>query len=116
MNLLGLIGISDALAAASNAQPAAGGLASLLPMILVFVIGAYFLMIRPQNRRIKAHRKLVSELAKGDEVVTVGGVVGKIAKISDDFLTITIADNVDISIQKSAVANVLPKGTIKAIA
>jgi preprotein translocase subunit YajC len=115
MTLLSFLGISDAFASASATQATSGGLASFLPMILIFLVGAYFLMIRPQNKRVQAHRKLISELTKGDEVVTVGGVIGKIVKISDDFLTITIAENVDINVQKAAVNNVLPKGTIKTI-
>jgi len=115
MSLLSILGISDAIAAPAASAAPNGGLASFLPMIFVFFVGAYFLMIRPQNKRVKAHRKLLSELNKGDEVVTVGGVIGKISKMGDDFLTLSIAENVDINVQKSAVANVLPKGTIKSI-
>ncbi|MBA2654934.1 MAG: preprotein translocase subunit YajC [Gammaproteobacteria bacterium] len=115
MTLLNLLGVSDALAATSANAGANGGLASFLPMIAIFFVGAYFLMIRPQNKRVKAHRKLMSELSKGDEVVTAGGLIGKIAKMTDEFVTISIAENVDINIQKSSIANVLPKGTIKSI-
>lgn len=112
-----ILGISDAFAGA--AAPAAtqqtGGIASFLPMMAIFFIAAYFLMIRPQSKRAKAHRKLLADLSKGDEVVTVGGIIGKIAKISDDFITISVAENVEINIQKAAIANVLPKGTLKTL-
>lgn len=111
MTLLSMLGISDALAATPT--NGAAGLASFLPMMLIFIIGAYFLMIRPQNKRVKAHRKLMSDLSKGDEVVTIGGVVGKISKMSDDFVTLTVSPNVDISFQKAAISNVLPKGSLK---
>jgi preprotein translocase subunit YajC len=117
MAFLDLMGISDVFAAASPAQAGQGqaSLSAFLPMILIFFLGAYFLMIRPQNRRMRAHRKLLTELAKGDEVVTVGGLVGKIVKMHNDFVILSIAENVDINIQKSAISNLLPKGTIKTI-
>lgn len=112
MSILSILGISDALAAApANGNTA--GLASFLPMMLIFIIGAYFLMIRPQNKRVKAHRKLLSELTKGDEVVTIGGIVGKVVKLSEDFVTLSVSNNVDLTLQKGAVSNVLPKGTLK---
>lgn len=113
MSILNLIGISDAMAA--NAAPPNGGLASFLPMLLVFIVGAYFLMIRPQSKRAKAHRKLLSDLSKGDEVITVGGVLGKVSKLGDEFVALTVSDNVDINVQKAAIANVLPKGTMKTL-
>jgi preprotein translocase subunit YajC len=115
MTLLSMLGISEAMAAGPGSAAPGGGLTSFLPMILVFFVGAYFLMIRPQNKRVKAHRKLVSDLSKGDEIVTVGGMIGKISKMTDEFLTIAVADNVEINVQKAAVANVLPKGTMKSI-
>lgn len=116
MTTLSMLGISDALAATAPANGQAAGLASFLPMMLIFIIGAYFLMIRPQNKRAKAHRKLMSELTKGDEVVTIGGIVGKVSKVNDEFITLTVADNIDITMQKGAISNVLPKGTLKNIA
>jgi preprotein translocase subunit YajC len=115
MAFLTLLGISDAFAATPANTSSNGGLASFLPMILIFFIGAYFLMIRPQNKRVKAHRKLISELTKGDEVVTMGGIVGRITKMNEEFITISIAENVDIMLQKTAISNVLPKGSIKSI-
>lgn len=115
MTLFNILGITDALAAGTTNAGANGGMASFLPMIFVFFIGAYFLMIRPQNKRVKAHRKLMSELSKGDEVITAGGLLGKISKLHDDFVTVSVAENVDINIQKTSISTVLPKGTIKSI-
>lgn len=81
--------------------------------LAVFIIIFYFLMIRPQMKRSKEMRTMMSQLAKGDEVVTTGGMLGKISKIGDNFIELTIAENVDIKIQKQAIANVMPKGTVK---
>jgi preprotein translocase subunit YajC len=89
-----------------------GGLMSFLPLIVIFVI-FYFLLIRPQMKRAKEHRKLVSELAVGDEVVTNGGLLGKITKVGESFVTVELADNVQIKLQRHAVASVMPKGTVK---
>lgn len=103
----------DFLIASAYAQDAApqGGLMGFLPLILIFGV-FYFMLIRPQMKRAKEHRKLVSELAKGDEVVTNGGLLGKITGISDSFITLELADNVEIKLQRHAVATVMPKGTI----
>lgn len=105
--------ISDAVAAAP-APPAAGDLTQTMiffgGMILIF----YFILIRPQSKRAKEHRELVSALSKGDEVVTNGGMLGKIANVSEQFVTIEVAENVQIKIQRQAVSTVLPKGSIKA--
>lgn len=105
-----------------TAQAAAGGsenaLMGMLPIILMFVI-LYFLMIRPQMKRQKEHRNLVANLAKGDEVITSGGMLGKVSKISDSYITVEIsslADKpVETIVQRTAVTSVLPKGTIKAL-
>jgi preprotein translocase subunit YajC len=99
---------------AQTAGGAAGGLASFLPIILMFVV-LYFLMIRPQMKRQKEHRAMMEALAKGDEVVTAGGVLGKITKVSDAYVTLEIADGTEITVQKVAVTTLLPKGTIKAL-
>ena len=100
---------------------AAGGenaLVSMLPIILMFVI-LYFLMIRPQMKRQKEHRNMVSNLAKGDEVITGGGMLGKITKVNDNYITLEVADlaeePVEILLQRQAVSSVLPKGTIKSL-
>ena len=104
-----------------TAQAAPGGenaLMGMLPIILMFVI-LYFLMIRPQMKRQKEHRNMVAALAKGDEVITSGGLLGKISKVSDSYITVeisTLGDKpVEIVVQRSAVTSVLPKGTIKAL-
>ena len=91
---------------------AAGGLMSFLPLIVIFAV-FYFMLIRPQMKRTKEHRNLVAGLAKGDEVVTNGGVLGRITDVSESFVTLEIADSTQIKLQRQAVANVMPKGTIK---
>jgi preprotein translocase subunit YajC len=104
------------------AQAAAGGepnaLMSMLPIILMFVI-LYFLMIRPQMKRQKQHKKMVETLGKGDEVILSGGILGKISKVSDSYITLEIAQSgdkaVETIVQRSAVTAVLPKGTIKSL-
>jgi len=93
-------------------------LVGLLPLILMFVI-LYFLMIRPQMKRQREHRNLVANLAKGDEVVTGGGLLGKITKVQENHVTLEISKNgeqsVEILLQRQSVASVLPKGTIKSL-
>ena len=83
-----------------------------LPFILMFVV-LYFLMIRPQMKKAKEHKALVEALSKGDEIITSGGMAGRITKVSDDFVTVSFAENVEIQMQKPAIATVLPKGTLK---
>ena len=105
--------ISDAVAEAAPAAQQADPMTSLIffgGMILIF----YFILIRPQSKRAKAHRELVGGLSKGDEVVTNGGILGKVTDVSEQYATVEIADNVQIKIQKAAVATVLPKGSLKA--
>ncbi len=107
--------ITNALAdtpAASSGAPG-GSFASIL-MLLGFVVIFYLLLWRPQAKRAKEHRNLISNLAKGDEVVTSGGIMGKIAQLTDDYVVLEIADNVIIKVQKGSIGNVLPKGTLKA--
>jgi len=89
-----------------------GELMGMLPIVLMFVL-LYFLMIRPQMKRQKETKAMIEALAKGDEVVTSGGLLGKISKIGDSFLTIEIANGVEIQVQRGAVVQVLPKGTVK---
>ena len=98
---------------AQAAGQASGGesLMSMLPIILMFVI-LYFLMIRPQMKKAKEHRAMLDALQKGDEVVAVG-ILGKIARITDNYVSLEIANNVTIQVQKQAVTTLLPKGTIK---
>lgn len=91
-----------------------GGLMGLLPLILMFIV-LWFLMIRPQMKRAKEHKNMVAALAKGDEVVTQGGIAGRVTDLGDNFLHIEVADKVNILVQRQAVATVLPKGTLKAL-
>jgi len=84
-----------------------------LPMIVIFV-AFYFLLIRPQQKRQKAHNELVGTLSSGDEVLTAGGVLGKITAVSEHYVTVQVADGVEIKIQKSTVSAVVPKGTFDA--
>lgn len=102
--------ISDALA--QDAAGAPGTFAQFIPLILIFVI-FYFLLIRPQMKRAKEHKQLVAGLEKGDEVVTSGGVLGRITEVDESFVTIEIARDTNIRVQKHAVAAVMPKGTYK---
>jgi len=86
----------------------------MLPIILMFVV-LYFIMIRPQMKRAKELRAMVDALQKGDEVVAAGGIVGRISKLSDSYVTLQIADGVEIQVQRGSVQLVLPKGAIKSI-
>ena len=108
MNLL----ISDAWAQAAE-PTAGGGLIQFLPLFAIIII-FYFLLIRPQQKRAKEHRSLVEALGKGDEVVTNGGLLGRITDVGDTFISVEISDGVHIKVQKHAVASVMPKGTMKA--
>ncbi|MEO9945166.1 MAG: preprotein translocase subunit YajC [Paraglaciecola sp.] len=102
---------------AQDAGGAAGGGFEMLIMLGVFGLIFYFMLYRPQAKRVKEHKNLVSSLSKGDEVLTQGGMVGKITKVSEDkdFIEIGLNDSTNIVIQKSAISAVLPKGTMKAI-
>ncbi|HHH48055.1 MAG TPA: preprotein translocase subunit YajC [Gammaproteobacteria bacterium] len=108
--------ISDALAEGAAAAPAAGSaegsLMGLLPLVLIFVL-FYFMLIRPQAKRAKEHKNMVAALAKGDEIVTQGGLLGKITEVDDSFLSVQIADGVEVKVQRQAVSTLVPKGTIK---
>ena len=101
----------------AQSAPAAGGdlqstLMSMLPLALMFVV-LYFVMIRPQMKKQKEHAAMISALAKGDEVITGGGLLGKVSKMGDTFIGLEVSPGVDIQIQRSAVIQVLPKGSIK---
>ena len=111
MNLLDFL-IPTAHAQAAGAAPAGlGGFGLLMPVVLIAVM--YFLMIRPQMKRAKEHRGMLEKLSKGDEVITSGGIAGTVTDIGDNFITVEVADNVRVRVQKAAVGNVLPKGTLK---
>jgi len=101
----------------AQAAPAATGgadssLLSLLPLVLMFVV-LYFVMIRPQMRRQKEHKAMIEALAKGDEVVTSGGLLGKVSKLGETYLHVEVANGVELQVQRTAVVQVLPKGTFK---
>ena len=108
--------ISSAYAQTAPAAAAGGdmqsSLMSLLPLVLMFVV-LYFVMIRPQMKKQKEHRAMVDALAKGDEVATAGGLVGKVTKLGDNYLGVEIAQGVEVQVQRTAVVQVLPKGSIK---
>ncbi|MEI8028563.1 MAG: preprotein translocase subunit YajC [Comamonadaceae bacterium] len=108
--------ISSAFAQTAPAAAAEGGmqssLMSMLPLVLMFVV-LYFVMIRPQMKKSKEHRAMIDALAKGDEVATGGGILGKVTKLGDSYLGLEVASGVEIQIQRSAVVQVLPKGSIK---
>ena len=110
-----LISNAYAQAAGAAADPT-GGLMGMLPILLMFVV-LWFVMIRPQMKKAKEQQKMVSELAKGDEVITQGGVAGRIAKVGENYLSLEVAEAKDgpvvITVQKSAVGALLPKGTLK---
>jgi len=103
--------ISDAYAAAPAAQQP-DPIMSLLPFVIIFVL-FYFMLIRPQMKRAKEQKKMIEALQKGDEVVTSGGMLGKITKVGDQFVSLEIADNTVIQVQKQTIQTVLPKGTMK---
>ena len=110
--------ISSAFAQTAPAAAAAGGdmqstLMSMLPLLLMFAV-LYFVMIRPQMKKQKEHRSMIDALAKGDEIVTAGGLLGKVSKIGDAYLSVELASGVEVQMQRQAVVQVLPKGTLKA--
>ena len=108
--------ISSAFAQTAPAAAAGGDmqstLMSMLPLLLMFAV-LYFVMIRPQMKKQKEHRAMIDALAKGDEVVTAGGLLGKVSKIGDAYIGVELATGVEVQLQRSAVVQVLPKGTMK---
>ena len=103
--------ISDAWAQA--AAPAGPGGITMPLMMVVFVVIFYFLLIRPQQKKAKEHQALITKLAAGDEIVTTGGLLGKVVEVGDNFLTLEVADGVRVKVQKFQVASLMPKGTLK---
>jgi preprotein translocase subunit YajC len=104
--------IPDAMAQTAGAAPAGAGTTSLI-MMAVFVVIFYFLLIRPQQKKQKEHQAMLGKLAAGDEVVTTGGIVGRIVEISDNFITLEISEGVRIKVQRFHVTSLVPKGTLK---
>jgi preprotein translocase subunit YajC len=104
--------ISDAMAQQAAGAGPESGLAGLIPLVFIFII-FYFLLLRPQMKRAKEHKKMTEALAKNDEVVTNGGIAGRIVKVEDNFVTLQIAENVQVQVQRNALGSLLPKGTVK---
>lgn len=100
--------------AQSAATPQGDPLLSFLPLIVLFVI-FYFMLIRPQSKRAKEHQQMVAGLAKGDEVVTSGGLLGRITQIGENFVLVEVAEGVQLKVQRSAITNLMPKGTLKTL-
>jgi preprotein translocase subunit YajC len=109
-----MISLAHAQTAAAAATDPMGGLMQMLPMILMFVV-LWFLMIRPQMKKSKEHKALLAALAKGDEVVTQGGIVGKVTKVGDSYVSVEIAAGTEVVVQKPSIGLVLPKGTLKSL-
>ena len=103
--------------AADTAVSGAGGTMELVFMLVIFGLIFYFMIFRPQSKRVKEHKSLMSSLTKGDEVLTQGGIVGKIIKVSDEkeFIVVSINEGNEVTVQKGAITAVLPKGTMKSL-
>ena len=115
MSFLSMIGVSTAHAATTTAAPQQGSFLSVLPMLVIFIAVFYFLLIRPQSKRAKEQRELLTGLAMGDEVLTSGGIVGRITKLRDSYIVLMIAKDIEMTFQKGAIVSVLPKGTMESI-
>src|SRR6476661_608007 len=106
--------ISEAFAQAAPAAQGGteSGLLSMLPLVLMFVV-LYLVMIRPQMKRQKEHKTMIEALAKGDEVVTAGGMLGRVSKMGETYVSLEVGNNVEVQVQRSSIVQVLPKGTLK---
>lgn len=107
--------ITNAYAADAMGAPQQGGGLSFIMMLVIFVVFIYFAIWRPQSKRAREQQQLMDSLTKGDEVMSAGGILGRISKMNDQYITLTIANNIDIVMQKSSVVTVLPKGTLKSL-
>jgi preprotein translocase subunit YajC len=101
-----------AAAASGGMDLGLGSLGSMLPLVLMFVV-LYFVMIRPQMKKQKEHRAMIDAIAKGDEIVTAGGLIGKVSKLGESYVSVELAQGVEVQMQRSAISQVLPKGTVK---
>lgn len=99
----------------AQSAPAQGGSGSFLVMMVLFFVIFYFMLMRPQMKQAKQHKALIENLAKGDEVVTSGGLLGKISEIGDNFIVLEVAKDTEIKVQKHAITTLMPKGTIKGL-
>lgn len=115
--ILGALGVFLASSPAFAADPAPqqGGLLAFLPTLLIMIVFGYFIIFRPQQKRAADHRKLMESLAKDDEVLTSGGLVGRIEKLSDNFVRLQLANNVAVTVQRAYISKVLPKGTLSTL-
>lgn len=110
-----IIPIAHAAQAGGNSAGPAGGGIEFIVMIVVFFVLMYFMVIRPQSKRTKEHKKLLESISRGDEVITSGGLAGKVAAVGENFIQVEIADNVIVKVQKQTITGVLPKGTLKSL-
>lgn len=115
MNLLDLLIAPAHAQAAAPAAPGAGSLLSTLLFPIILLVVMYMIMVRPQMKRAKEHRAMLDKLANGDEIITNGGIAGVVREIGDNFVSVEVADNVRLRVQKGAIGNVLPKGTLKSL-
>jgi preprotein translocase subunit YajC len=115
MSLLNLLGIANAYAQTAAPTSARQGFISMLPMFIILILFMYFLILRPQSKRAKEQKELLGSLKQNDEVVSAGGILGTITKITDNFVTLKIAEGVEITMQKNSIASTLPKGTIRSV-
>ncbi len=106
--------ISPAYAQAAGGASQGDLLTTMLPMVAIFVV-FYFLLIRPQQKKAKEHRAMIDAIEKGNEVVTSGGIVGRVSRLTEQYVTIEVAPGVEITLQRQAISQLLPKGTIKAL-
>ena len=106
--------ITPAYAQSAPAAPFGSDLMAFLPMVAIFVV-FYFLLIRPQQKKAKEAKAMLQALQKGDEVVTAGGIVGRISKLTEQYASVEVAPNIEVNVQRTAIAQLLPKGTIKAL-
>ncbi|RCX31821.1 preprotein translocase subunit YajC [Thioalbus denitrificans] len=106
--------IADAMAQAPAGAAQEPSLLGFLPLVVIFIV-FWFLLIRPQQKRAKEHRQMVENLAKGDEVVTTGGLLGRITKLGENFVVVEIAEGIEVKVQKQMVASLMPKGTSKSL-
>ncbi len=122
MSLFDFTGISNALAETAQTASTSGtgqsqgsNFLHMLPMLIIFIVVFYFLLVRPQTKRAKEQKRLLSSIAVGDEVMTAGGIIGRITKLKDNYMVLEIAKGVEITVQKNSVATVLPKGTMSSM-
>lgn len=118
LSLVAVLGAVDVLTApaAAEAPSMQESLLSMAPMLVGIFLLFYFMIFRPQQKRQLEHRKLMESLGAGDEIITAGGIVGRIVKMTDDFIRVALADDVEIILQRASISKILPKGTMKTLA